>query len=98
MGYYDFENFNYTLAIHETSSIWDDQFEENDYFDEAYPLLINSLYTNLTAIDWDVYSITSEANTPINISLIYNALFGILDLFLFKYRVSEILANRPDFP
>lgn len=89
VDYYDFENLNYTLAIHETSSIWDDQFEENDYFDEAYPLLINSLYTNLTAIDWDVYSITPEASTPINISLIHNALFGDLDLFLLNS--SEVL-------
>lgn len=89
VDYYDFENFDYTLSIHETTSIWDDQFEENDYFDQAYSLPINSLYTNLTSIDWDVYSITPTVDTPINIYLLHNAVLGDLDLFLFNS--SEVL-------
>ncbi len=82
--YYDFQNMNYTLAIHETATIWDDNYEENDYFDMAYPVSIGGTYTDLTAIDWDVYLVFLQANVTINIYLEYNWSNGDLDLFLFN--------------
>jgi len=82
--YYDFQNMNYTLAIHETTLIWDDNYEENDNFDMAYPISIGDTYTDLTAIDWDVYLVFLQANVTINIYLEYNWSNGDLDLFLFN--------------
>ncbi len=82
--HYDFQNMNYTLAIHETTLIWDDNFEDNDYYDMAYPVSVGDTYTDLTAIDWDFYLVFLQANVTINIYLEYNWSNGDLDLLLYN--------------
>ena len=72
--YYDFENMNYTLAIHETTSVWDDIYEDNDDYDSAYPITTGNSYTNLTAIDWDVFMVFVQVNETIMIYLEFSYL------------------------
>lgn len=81
---YEF-NFNYTLCIHETTLVWDDEFENNDWFDEAAKLNIGETYNNLTAIDWDTYYFYFPNGYLITITLDYNYSQGDLDLFLIYY-------------
>ncbi|NVM30170.1 MAG: pre-peptidase C-terminal domain-containing protein [Candidatus Helarchaeota archaeon] len=75
-------NLNYTLCINETTEIWDDIYEENDWFDEAVYLTIGAVYTNLTAIDWDIFEIYAQVGYQITITLDYNVSEGDLDLYL----------------
>ncbi len=76
-------NLNYTLAVHPTTTVWDDIFEENDDYENPHPLTIGQSYTNLTAIDWDFYSINVQADFIITITLDFNNSEGDLDLYLY---------------
>ncbi len=78
-------NLNYTLCVHETTSIWDDSFENNDWFDVAPVINIGTSYNNLTAIDWDTYKFEAEEGYEITITLDYNVMEGDLDLYLIYY-------------
>lgn len=83
---YNYEiNLNYVLAIHETTEVWDDKYEENDDLDSPYLLSIGQSYNNLTAIDWDVYSVNAQNGFIVTITLDYNVSEGDLDLYLFDY-------------
>ncbi len=82
---YDYEiNLNYTLCVNETTQVWDDQYEQNDWLDEPVNLPIGASYTNLTAIDWDVFAISVSWGYYVTIILDYNASEGDLDLYLFN--------------
>jgi len=75
-------NLNYTLCIHETALVWDDDFEENDYWGAPYQLDIGYAYNNLSALDWDVFVIYGETDYEITITLDYDFATGDLDLYV----------------
>ncbi len=75
-------NLNYILAVNPTTKVWDDKYEENDDLDSPYLLSMGQSYTNLTAIDWDVYSINVQGDFVITITLDFNGSEGDLDLYL----------------
>ncbi len=80
-------NLNYNLSIHDTTEIWDDEFENNDWFDDATKLNTSESYNNLTSIDWDTYYIYVPLGYQITITLDYNYSEGDLDLYLIDYDV-----------
>ena len=77
------------MGFNETYEVWDDAFEENDWFDEASFLQQDSFYEDLTAIDWDTYYFYTEVGDQITITLDYLFLEGDLDLYLIYYDESE---------
>ena len=79
--FYDTLNLNYSMHIHTTTSVWDDNLEDNDWFDEATDASIMTSYTNLSAIDWDCFMLLASANYRITIQLDYNYSIGNLDLY-----------------
>ncbi|MHA1301877.1 MAG: clostripain-related cysteine peptidase, partial [Candidatus Helarchaeota archaeon] len=86
--YDDNLNLNYNLSIHETTAVWDDDFENNDWFDQA-TTLTEGIYNNLSAIDWDTYKIYCNIGFQITIILDYNYSIGNLDLYLIEYDIYD---------
>jgi hypothetical protein len=78
-------NMNYTMCINNGTNIWDDSFEENDWFDNAPKLNSTDTYNNLTAIDWDTFYISVPKGNVITIILDHDSTEGDLDLYLIYY-------------
>jgi len=82
----DYEiNLDYLLSVNETIIVWDDEFEDNEWFDVASEIEIGMSYQNLSAIDWDAYSFNIEEGENISISLEFDFAEGDLDLYLINY-------------
>jgi len=80
---YNYENnLNYDLEISSTDEIWDDKYEDNDYFDNPTELSIGT-YKNLTGIDWDIYQFRGETEYEYTITLNHSVDDGDLDIYLY---------------
>ncbi len=82
-------NFNYSMSIHQTNLVRDDEFEENDWFDNATELSVGPLYQDLSALDWDTYKVEVNTTHEFTFTLNYNISQGNLDLYLIDYNETE---------
>ncbi len=86
----DYEmNFNYALIIEEVEGIWDDDYEENDWIDEASRIEVGITYDHLSALDWDTYYFESQEDLEYTITLELSEEWGDLDLYLIEYVEEE---------
>jgi hypothetical protein len=90
----DYElNLNYSLSIDKTTKIWDDEFEDNEWFNDATEIELGTSYDNLDAIDLDAYCFNVEEGIEINITIGFNFSIGDLDLYLINYDSTEDVAH-----
>ena len=76
-------NLDYTLMVYETAAVVEDALENNDDFNNPYALDIGNSYYDLSAIDWDVFSVTGALGYNLIITVDYNVSEGDIDLYLY---------------
>ncbi|MHA1899124.1 MAG: clostripain-related cysteine peptidase [Promethearchaeota archaeon] len=78
---------SYSLLVR-TQNV-DDHFEQNDYLDEATPV-INGTYSNLVCIDSDLYNISLNNGQWLNATILFKDGEGDLDLYLYNPELNLI--------
>ncbi|MHA1732893.1 MAG: clostripain-related cysteine peptidase [Promethearchaeota archaeon] len=83
-------NLNYTLVLSYTS-LTDDSFEPNDFFEDARTITFGTAYPGLASWNWDFYEVTVPAGVRFSFEIEFDHTKGDLDLYVFQGTFDDLV-------